>query len=250
MKNRIALFLTCILLIQGAAGYAQSEYPHLKVDDDITLVQLSSKTFVHISVAEMQGFGMVSSNGLVLVDEDEAFLFDTPVTLDQTERLVAFIEDSLQARVIGFVPNHWHGDCMGGLEYIHNCGIASYANQRTIAIAKSNGLPEAKNSFDDSITLQIKGITIECYYFGGAHSTDNIVVWIPSEKILFPGCMVKEMNAQTLGNLTDADVKMWPETIQRVIDKFPEAEIVIPGHGQFGGKELLLHTLKLARDIK
>jgi metallo-beta-lactamase class B len=57
--------------------------------------------------------------------------------------------------------------------------------------------------------------------------------------------MVKEMRSTGLGNLSDADVKAWPSTIQKVIDKFPSAEVVIPGHGQYGGKELLIHAQEL-----
>jgi metallo-beta-lactamase class B len=87
---------------------------------------------------------------------------------------------------------------------------------------------------------------IDCYYFGAAHTTDNIVVWIPTEQILFAGCMAKSLNSQNLGNTADGDLKAYPETLRKVIAKFPDARIVIPGHGQYGGIEVLKHTLQLA----
>ncbi|HQH66615.1 MAG TPA: subclass B1 metallo-beta-lactamase [Clostridia bacterium] len=241
MKQKIFLATALFLLFQ-LSGFAQTK---IKVSDDIELIQLSPKAYVHVSVSEMKGFGKVSSNGLVLVDGNKAFLFDTPVTNEQTETLVTFIADSLHATVIGFVPNHWHEDCMGGLAYLNKKKIKSYANQKTIDIAKEKGLPIPKKSFKDSLSLKLNDVEIDCYYFGGGHTTDNIVVWIPSEKILFAGCMVKEMRSTGLGNLSDADVKAWPSTIQKVIDKFPSAEVVIPGHGQYGGRELLIHTQEL-----
>ena len=80
---------------------------------------------------------------------------------------------------------------------------------------------------------------------GGQIPQNNIVVWIPSERILFPGCMVKSLSAQDLGNTADADVSEWPRTIDRVIEKFKKASIVIPGHGEHGGRELLVHTREL-----
>jgi metallo-beta-lactamase class B len=237
------LKLTALLFVLfQLSGYAQTK---IKVSDNIKLIQLSQKAYVHVSVSEMPGFGEVSSNGLILVDSGQAFLFDTPVTNEQTETLVAFIADSLHAKVSGFVPNHWHEDCMGGLEYLHKKGITSYANQMTIDIAKEKGLPVPPQGFKDSLSLQLNHTKIECYYPGGGHSTDNIVVWIPSEHILFAGCMVKDLQSKGLGNLSDADIDAWPETIQKVVDKYPSAEIVIPGHGQYGGKELLLHTQEL-----
>ncbi len=79
MKQKIFLSAVLFLLFQ-LAGYAHPATNILKVSEDITLIQLSPKAYVHVSVSEMQGFGKVSSNGLVLVDKGKAFLFDTPVT--------------------------------------------------------------------------------------------------------------------------------------------------------------------------
>jgi metallo-beta-lactamase class B len=241
VKLLIALFLLFQLI-----GYAQQTAGRIKVSEDIELIPLSSKAYVHVSISEMKGFGKVSSNGLILVDGGQAFLFDTPATAEQTEILVTYIEDSLHANVIGFVPNHWHNDCMGGLDYLNKQSIKSYANQITIDIAKKNGLPVPGQGFSDFLSLKLNNTAIECHYLGGGHSTDNIVVWIPSEKILFAGCMVKDMQAKTLGNLSDADINEWPGTIRKIIEKFPLTETVIPGHGQIGGRELLIHTQELA----
>lgn len=243
MKTTI-IYISLFLIFQ-LIGYAQPATSPIKITEDIELIPLSPKAYLHMSVSEIKGFGKVSSNGLVLVDNGQALLFDTPVTDEQTKTLVTFIADSLHAKISGFVPNHWHNDCMGGLAYLDTLGIKSYANQVTIDIAKEKGLPVPEQGFKDSLSLKLNDMEIDCYYLGEGHSTDNIVTWIPSEKILFAGCMVKEMQSQTPGNLSDANVEEWPKTIQKVIDKFPSAEIVIPGHGQIGGKELLAHTLEL-----
>jgi len=237
--------LAVFLVLFQFAGYAQFATGKIKVSDDIELIRFSPKSYLHVSVTEMKGFGKVTSNGLILVDNGQAFLFDTPATNEQTETLIAFVADSLHAKVFGFVPNHWHNDCMGGLEYLNKQGVKSYACQMTVDMAKKEGLPSPNQGFNDSISLKINNTEIDCYYLGHAHSSDNIVVWIPSEKILFAGCMVKDIQSKTLGNLSEANVEEWLKTIQKVIDKFPSAEIVIPGHGQVGGIELLLHTRKL-----
>ena len=217
----------------------------IQISNDIELIQLSEKAYVHVSVSEIAGFGKVSSNGLIFVNGKEAFLFDTPATNSQTETLVKWIADSLSATVSTFVPTHWHDDCLGGLEYLHSIEIKSYANQMTIDLAKANSKPVPRHGFTDSLHLVLRGDIVECHYLGGGHSADNIVVWIPSEKILFAGCMVKDIYSKGLGNLSDAKVEEWLPTIQKVTAKFHDAKIVIPGHGQIGGKGLLEHTSKL-----
>jgi metallo-beta-lactamase class B len=81
-------------------------------------------------------------------------------------------------------------------------------------------------------------------YFGEAHTRDNIITWIPSENVVFGGCVVKAMNAGK-GNLADANVKEWSNTIERIKETFSSAKIVVPGHGKYGGTELLDFTIKL-----
>jgi len=72
------------------------------------------------------------------------------------------------------------------------------------------------------------------------------VMWVPSEKILFGGCMVRDLRTRGLGNTADGDIREYPNTIRKVMEEYEDARIVIPGHGQFGGVELLKHTLYLA----
>ena len=149
--------------------------------------------------------------------------------------------------IAGFVPNHWHEDCMGGLKCLQNKKINSWANQITIDIAREKGLPVPDHGFTDSLNLSLGDKKIFCYFPGAAHSLDNIVVWIPSEKILFAGCMCKSINSVNLGNITDGDISEYPATIGKVIARFGSAEIIIPGHGGIGGPELLLHTKNLVK---
>ena len=240
MKKILTIF--GILLLQLNV-FAQSNI--IKISEDISLVQLSDKAYIHLSLFQTQSYGKVGANGLLLIDNGKALLFDSPWDDEQTETLLTWLADSMNISVVGFVPNHWHEDCMGGLSYLHKQGVKSYANQMTVDIAKHKGLPVPQTGFTDSLGLKLNNIDVHCYFLGGGHSTDNIVVWIPSEKILFPGCMVKDLSSNNLGNLSDANVEQWSPTINKLIIKFPSAEIVIPGHGKHGGKELLTHIKQL-----
>lgn len=56
------------------------------------------------------------------------------------------------------------------------------------------------------------------------------------------------MSSENLGSIDDANLSQWPQSVQKVKDKYLEAEIVIPGHGRSGGMELIEHTLDLLDD--
>jgi metallo-beta-lactamase class B len=224
---------------------SQIELSHFTVSKDIEVIQVSKHVYIHVSTAEVPGFGIVASNGALFVDGRESLLFDTPMNDSLTARLVGWISDSLHVKIVGFVPNHWHNDCIGGLNFLHKVGISSYANEMTIAIAKARGIPVPQHGFADSLRLRVGNEVVVCQYFGPAHAKDNIVVWMPSDSVLFAGCMAKDVHSKTLGNLSDADLAGWPTTIARVTEAFPQAKIVVPGHGASGGRELLVHTLEL-----
>lgn len=239
--------LLVLIFIGGMhfAGFSQTVYPKIAVSNDIELIRLSENAWIHVSVSEIPGYGNVSSNGLIYSNADDAFLFDTPMTDALTGDLLHWLTDSLRIKVVGFVPNHWHGDCMGGLALLQKRNIESYSGQKTITIARSKNLPVPAHGFKDSLNLKLGDKAIQCYYPGAAHTLDNIVVWIPDEKILFAGCMVKELSSKNLGNTQDGDLKAYPKTIDILLNKFKEAKIVIPGHGQFGGRDLIMHTKEL-----
>lgn len=217
----------------------------IKVSPDIELVKISENSYLHVSYASLPEFGRVSANGLVFVNNGEALLFDTPWNDLLTRDLIGYLTDHMGLKIQGFVPNHWHEDCMGGLTYLKSLNIRSWANSKTIEIAKKNGLTVPDQGFTDSLRLKLGDKTVCCYYPGAAHSMDNIVVWIPGEKILFPGCMCKSLDSPNLGNVADGSTSEYQGTIDRVIQKFRDARMVIPGHGSPGGIDLLFHTREL-----
>jgi metallo-beta-lactamase class B len=240
-----SLFMAVFIVCASVSALAREGLHRIEVADDIEVVQISQHCYVHVSYTTLPPYGRIGSNGVLFVVDHEALLFDTPMNDSLTEQLVRWIEDSLCVRIAGFVPNHWHDDCIGGLGYLNRVGIPSYASGKTIAAAKANGMPVPQKGFADSLVLSLGGETVRCKFLGAGHAHDNIVTWFPSDSVLFPGCMVKEANSLSLGNLSDADLSEWPKTIARVIDSYPGARAVVPGHGAWGGVELLRHTQEL-----
>ncbi|NOU20138.1 MAG: subclass B1 metallo-beta-lactamase [Bacteroidales bacterium] len=240
---------TLIFIIIGFIqfyGYSQG-FDTIKVTKDIELIKISPSAYVHISYKDVPSYGRVPANGMILINNNEAFIFDTPWTDSLTNDLLQWIKNKMQLKIVGFIPNDWHWDSMGGLKLINDLGVPTYANEMTKELAQKKGLPVPKNGFIDSLALKFGKFDICCYYFGAAHTIDNIVVWIPSEKILFADCMIKELKAKDLGFTGDGDVNSYGITVKRVMDKFKSIKYVVPGHGDIGGKDLIEHTLELTK---
>ena len=236
------IFLLLFLAVMQLTSYSQDT---IRICHDLDLIKVSDNAFVHVSYANLPGYGRVSANGLIFTEKNEAFLFDTPWNDSLTCILLSYLENRMNLKIKGFIPNHWHEDCMGGLECIRSHNIMSYANQLTIDIARSKGLPVPDVGFTDSLTLRLGDKVTACCFPGAAHTMDNIVVWIPSEKILFPGCICKSLDSPNLGNTADSDIPAYLKTVDYITDMFSDALVVIPGHGNFGSTELLTHTKEL-----
>ena len=109
-------------------------------------------------------------------------------------------------------------------------------------------LPETQYTFEGDTTFNVSQTVFETFYPGAGHSSDNIVVYFPNDKILVGGCFIKSVEAEDLGNLSDANIGMWPIAAKTLIRKYPKVKTVIPGHQKITpGKKALKHTLKLAR---
>lgn len=239
-------YLIAFVCFFGVSYVANAQTSVVRLSDDLYVEQISANVYVHISFMSDPQWGRFPSNGVIYMKGKEAMLFDTPGTDSLTHLLLDWIEITMQSRLVAFVPNHWHNDCMGGLEVIHQRGVASYAHQLTCSLARENNLLVPMNSFSDSLSLLLNNSPVFCYYPGPAHSMDNIVVWIPEEKVLFAGCMAKELASRSMGNVADGDLKAWPATIKKIQDRYSDAKIVVPGHGAWAGPELLEHTFNLA----
>ncbi|WP_372647391.1 subclass B1 metallo-beta-lactamase [Draconibacterium sp.] len=239
-----SIFLLIVGIITINFCYAQTDNK-IEIDDNIQLVHLQDSIFLHITFDELENFGRFSSNGLVIIRNGHALLIDSPMDNEKTKKLTTYIQNSFSAQVEKLIACHFHNDCLGGITYLNSIGVESIANSMTISKCRELGIPEPSTAFTDSLIFDFYGASIECRYLGAGHSFDNITVWLPMEKILFGGCLIKSANSRNLGNLSDAVVNDWDTTVQQVKTKYPDAKIIIPGHGASGGSELLTHTINL-----
>lgn len=214
--------------------------------DNLILVRLSPHVFQHISYLETNDFGRVSCNGMVVLNAKQAVVFDTPTNNESSDELINFLTQKLKSKIIAVIPTHFHEDCVGGMQTFNLYQIPAYASNLTLAYLKNTGNKNAAliKGFDDSLTLKVGEEKVTARYHGEGHTKDNITGYYPADNILFGGCLVKELKADK-GFLGDANVESWPATIAKIKSEYPQAKIVIPGHGQSGGLDLLDYTRAL-----
>ena len=237
-----------LLLILSLSKQVQSQTDSLVYESaTLKIRQISSNTFIHISFLDTQDYGKVACNGMLVINDKEAVVLETPVNDQVSEELITWVELKYQARIQAVIVHHFHEDCLGGLKAFHEKNIPSYSNQLTIELADNEGYELPVHSIKKGHLIQVGDHLLRSYYFGPAHTEDNIVTYYEDEQILFGGCMIKSLGAGE-GNLADANVSEWSQSVTKLKAELPEIRLVIPGHGKSGGPDLLDYTIKLFED--
>ncbi|MGB4972632.1 MAG: MBL fold metallo-hydrolase, partial [Cyclobacteriaceae bacterium] len=146
----------------------------LSQDDSLRIEQLTENTFQHITYLKTQDFGNVACNGLIVRDNGEAIIYDTPSDDDSSKELIDWVENTLQCKVVAIVATHFHIDCLGGLNEFHRRNIPSYASNKTITLSRSKNSPVPQNGFDDQLELEVGNKKVVNAFVGEGHTEDNI----------------------------------------------------------------------------
>jgi len=232
----LILFVSCIVFANNDS------------DKKLKIKKLSDNVYQHISSKSVEPWGLVEATGLVVINGTEAHMIDTPWTTPDTKELIEWIE-AKGLTLKNTVVTHFHTDASNDLPLLNDLKIKTYATPLTNKLLKSHD-KEASSDEISSNTFELIDGVVSVFYSGAGHSEDNIVVWLPKDKILFGGCFVRSLHAKSLGNTGDAVISEWSNSIQNVINRYPDIKLVVPGHGKVGDVSLLTHTQRLALSAK
>jgi metallo-beta-lactamase class B len=239
VKNILFFF---VLLVVSSCKVQKKSKPY--ESENLILNELNTGVFSHISYLQTDSFGKVACNGMVVINNGEALVFDTPTDNIASNELINWLENVQKVVIKGVVITHFHDDCLGGITAFHKKEIPSYASNQTILLATKNNVRVPQNGFEKSMELIVGNHKVINSFMGEGHTKDNIVSYYPAQEALFGGCLVKT-NGATKGYLGDANVAEWSTTVEKVKATYPTVKTVIPGHGNTGGSELLDYTIRL-----
>ncbi len=248
MKMIVKKFLIIVLILSSIQASTQRKklfQPKTVFESNLLkIIQIAPNVYQHISYLQTNDYGNVPCNGIIVTYNNEAVVVDTPVNDSSSNQLIVWIKSTLHFKINAIVPTHFHNDCLGGLKAFHDNHIPSFANNKTIDLAKTNNYVAPINGFKDSTILKVGKQNILLKHFGEGHTTDNVVAYFPSEELLFGGCLIKELDASK-GYLGDANTNTWSNTVLKIKKAFPNLKIVVPGHGEIGNSALLDYTIQL-----
>ena len=217
-------------------------------------IQVAPHTYFVQGFAEMgssanQNF--ISNAGFV-VTPGGVVVMDTLGSPILAQKLIAEIRKVTNQKVVAVIVSHYHADHIYGLQEFKKIGAKIYAQgegrnylssetakQRLIAsridfapwVNANTQLISADVWIDKQSKLNIGGVEFLISRVGPAHAPEDLMVYVPSEKVLFAGDLVFRGRIPFVGN---ADSKGWLIALDEIAKLNPN--VVIPGHGGFSVK--------------
>jgi len=263
MKKRLVLVISLIMI--GVQLFAQFE---TKLRDDLFLTKLNDTVYVVTHY-----FPWESNSLIVRASESDVVLIDTPYDTSATELLLNWININMDPLNITAINTGFHIDNLGGNQCLRKKGIDIYGSDKTCNLIDERGKqtqqqiiswlkpnqeqirkvyenicfvkPNKIFKIEDGLNLKTGNLSFDIFFPGESHSPDNLVVYMPELNMLFGGCMVKSLSSVNLGFTGDANLTEWPKSMKVILQKYKNAEIVIPHHGMWGNLSLIQHTIDL-----
>jgi cyclase len=192
--------------------------------------------------------GWCLSNAGVIVGPDSALVVDTLATESRAQRLREAIDDLRPGPGRMLVNTHHHGDHIFGNQ-VFGPSASIFAHERARTEMAETGLalttlwPQVEwgelhvvlptVTFADRITIHVGARRAELIHVGPAHTTNDVVVWLPEERVLFAGDVVLAgaMPFNLMGSVSGALT-----AIERLRELGPRT--VVCGHGPVTGPEV------------
>jgi cyclase len=198
--------------------------------------------------AQLDGSWGLNNTGF-LVGSDGVTVIDTCFTERRTRLFLDAMRRVTALPLRTLVNTHHHGDhTHGNYLLLPAATIIGHELCRQEVIAAGHGAAALFPGVDwgkieiappfvtleERLNLHVGDLKVELIYVGPAHTTNDIIVWIPQRKVLFAGDII--FNRGTPFALMGS-VAGWLEALETLRALGPET--IVPGHGPLCGPEVV-----------
>jgi cyclase len=194
-------------------GFGPSELTLVKVTDNIYTIRDAG-----------------SGNASLLVGDEGAILIDAKFPQNH-DGIMKFIKQVTDAPLLYLINTHMHPDHTGGNAAMQDIGAHVIASENARRIMAERALPGLPNiTFKDRLRIWLDDMPIDLYYFGRGHTDGDIVVYLPTERLIVTGDLFALYGPYraVIDYSAGGSLRDWTRTLQGVLSL--DFDTVIPGH--------------------
>ncbi len=218
--------------------------------------EVSAGIFAYI---QLDGSWFLNNAGLV-VGSKNAVVVDSTGTEARARAFHAAVRGVTKNPVSALINTHSHGDhTHGNFVFAPETAIIASERCRREVIAAGHGsyalfpmvdfgecpVTPPFVTFEERLNVYVDDLRIELMFVGPAHTTNDIVAWVPERKLLFTGDVI--FNGGTPFAL-GGSVAGWLEALGRI--EALGAETIVPGHGEVCGPAVVDEVREYLRFVQ
>ena len=240
LRGFVVLVLTASSLLVSAGGWAQPKPAAVRVSASTWYVEGVS------ALGTSQNRNFISNAGFV-VTRTGVVVIDALGSPQLARELMQEIRRVTGKSVTHVIVTHYHADHIyglqefkragariiahrGALEYLHSeIAVSRLAASRTDLapwIDAQTRLVPADEWIDTRREFQVGGVRLQLIPVGPAHTPEDLVVFLPAEKVLFAGDLVFRGRIPFVGQARSGE---WIKALDQMLRL--DAKTVVPGHG-------------------
>jgi glyoxylase-like metal-dependent hydrolase (beta-lactamase superfamily II) len=189
--------------------------------------------------------GGVGSNTGAIVGKDGVIIVDTKTTADSGQQILATVAKITPKPVTTAIVTHSDGDHVNGLAAFPkgltiisqtNCKTEMEKSQGSAMPAPADHMPTKLIDTDEKVT--INGVRLELLHWAPAHTSGDLVVFLPDQKIVFTGDIIASNRPLTLIHTEkNGSAEGWIKSVKGIVAL--NADTFVPGHGDVQNKAQL-----------
>lgn len=233
----------------GLAARAETAVPDGFVPPEMKAIRVGAHSWYvqgQSALGSPQNQNFISNAGFVVTD-DAVLVVDALGAPVLAERLLGSIREITDKPVKTVVLTHYHADHIYGAQVFQDAGarviahqlgreyLFSHTAEGRLEVSREDLAPwinddtrlvEAAVWIDGEQALTQGGMEFVLQPAGPAHTVEDVVVWVPEDKVLFSGDVVFANRVPYVG---EADSRSWLQALERLAEF--DAEVIVPGHG-------------------
>jgi len=193
------------------------------------------------------------SNTTFLITGEGVVVVDTRVTPNEARKVKEAIRKQTQLPVLYAINTHYHGDHVFGNQVFKDSHtiiahenvrkfLANESGEKYLNLFKTRKIPGAEETvitppnmtFKEKMHIWVGEYHLELIHMPG-HTDGDLVIYIEALKTIIAGDLISN---RKIPDMSDAYIEDWMNALNYIGDL--NAEIYIPGHGEPGGKPILL----------
>jgi glyoxylase-like metal-dependent hydrolase (beta-lactamase superfamily II) len=192
--------------------------------------------------------GGQGANGGIIIGESEVLLIDAKMTEESVNQTIVAIKEITNQPISYLVNTHSDGDhIMGNRYFPSSVTFIAHKNCRDDFFKENFGResdwdePEfypftPSLTFKKNLNMWLGKEKVELHYFGVGHTTGDIVVFHPEQKVAFIGDLYFSGRPQLVHSNKNGNSFKYVKTMMQMLEKL-DAEIFLSGHSNPVGRE-------------